>query len=51
MKDKYLIIYKNSACLLRKEIVSEEELSFWIDKIIRERQGELLTISKCLVNA
>lgn len=51
MKDKYLIIYENSCCVLRKEIVTENDLSFWIDKIIHERQGTVLSINKILVTA
>jgi hypothetical protein len=48
MKDKYLIIYMDSACMLRKSIVSESNLSYIIDRMI-QGQGEILTISKCLV--
>jgi hypothetical protein len=51
MQDKYLIIYQNSACLFRREIVSVEDLSYWVDKIVNDYKGEIFTISKCLVSA
>lgn len=49
MDDKYLIIYQNSACLFRKEIVSEAQLSFWVDKIINNYKGTIFTISKVMI--
>jgi hypothetical protein len=52
MKDRYLIIYMDSvysACMLKKSIINESNLSYIIDRII-QRQGEILTISKCLVS-
>lgn len=51
MRDKYLIIYKNSVCVIRQETVSEDDLATAINEIIMLKQGEILTVSKCFISA
>lgn len=48
MLDKYLIIYENSALIIRKETVSEHDLGSAIERIQLNYSGTILSINKIL---
>lgn len=49
MKDKYLIIYENSALLLKKEVTAIDKLGEAINKIENHYGATVLSVSKILV--